>query len=277
MLAKFTRTIVTQTNLHNTKTAIFAILCSFFVPEALPVFAQSGGSTIDEKPSTQLAQAKKRKKKKKKRKKKSDDAGQGVAPIEGDSPEPAESGAPASVHGAQESPGLYKWHVSLLSDFKIVNQQTGDAKSGSGNYDLDALGLYVIGESLEIGGGMVFKEKTEKYKTSSNKTTSYLLKLKGIYNFGNIHSDSSVFFTGLSLGFGSNSVKIEGDEVDSSESKSSITQFGLGLGMHWFVDSNVAFTAEFSYDTGTLKGDGGGDPTKFSEIHIAKMGFSLFL
>ncbi len=273
MSAKSTRTVVTQMNLHKTKTAILAIVCGFTIPEALPAFGQSAGSTINEKPSIQLAQAKKRKKKKKKRKKKSDDGSQGVAPIEGESSAPAEGSAPASVHGEQESPGLYKWHVSLLSDFKIVSEQTGDAKSGSGNYDLDALGLYVIGESLEIGGGLVFKEKTEKYEDSSNKTTSYLLKLKGVYNFGNIHSDSSVFFTGLSLGFGSNSVKIgEGDEV-----KSSITQFGLGLGMHWFVDSNVAFTAEFSYDTGTLKGDGGGDPTKFSEIHIAKMGFSLFL
>ncbi len=265
---------MTQVNSNKTKTAIFAIAFAFVVPEAMPAFALASDTTISEKPSIQLAQAKKRKKKKKKRKKKSEDGNsQEAAPSEGAAPAAAEGAAPASVHGEQESPGLYKWHMSLISDFKIVSEQTGEAKSGSGNYDLDAMGLYVIGESLELGGGLEFKEQTLKYEDSSNKTSFYLLKLKGVYNFGNIHNDSSVFFTGLSLGFGSSSSKAgEADEV-----KSSVTQFGLGLGMHWFVDSNVAFTAEFSYDTGTLKASGGGDPTKFSEIHIARMGFSLFL
>lgn len=234
------------------------------------VAASTGTPEIQaEKPGILLAQAKKRKKKKKKRKKTSDEAPAEEMGMEKE----AGAGSAGGEHGAQEATGNYKWQISLLSDFKIVSQQTGDAKSGSGKYDLDVLGLYIIGNSIEVGGGLVYNEETVKFEESSNKTTSYLLRFAGVYNFGNLNTDSSVFFTGLNLGVGSRSSKTG----DADEQKSSVTQFGLGVGMHWFVDSNVAFTAEFRYDTGSLKTDGADEPTKFSEIHIAKLGFSLFL
>ena len=126
-------------NVSKTKIAIFAVACAFVVPEALPALAQSGDASISEKPSILLAQAKKRKKKKKKRKKKSEEGtGQEGVPVEGEGATPTEGAAPATVHGEQESPGLYKWHVSLMSDFKIVSQETGDAKS-----DTDSVFLLV--------------------------------------------------------------------------------------------------------------------------------------
>jgi hypothetical protein len=228
-----------------------------------------------DKPGVLIAQKKKRKKKKKKRKKGGEEDAGTEAAAEGEAAA-AEGGTGAaggSVHGAQESPGKYSWQVSLLSDFRQVSSQVGESKSGSGKYDLDALGLYVIGDSLEVGGGLTYAETTTKYEESTSKSSSVLIKLKGVYNFGNIHTDTSVFFAGLGLGFGSSSSK----DGDADEVKSSVTQFGLGLGMHWFVDSNVAFTGEFSYDTGSSKADGAEEATKFTEIHFIKLGFSLFI
>lgn len=257
-----------------TKFRIAGILTVFFCSSIggnTAVAAASESPTIaNDKPGIMLAEAKKRKKKKKKRKKSGEEAAPGAEAVE--KTDAAEGGATAE-HGVQESTGVYKWQVSLLSDFKIVSSQTGESKSGSGAYDLDGTGLYIIGNSLEVGGGLAYSEETTKFEESSNKSTAYLMRFIGVYNFGNLNTDSSVFFTGLSLGIGSRSSKVG----DGDEAKGSVTQFGLGLGMHWFVDSNVAFTAEFRYDTGSLKTDGQDEPTKFSEIHIAKLGFSLFL
>src|SRR3990167_5870648 len=123
---------------------LFLVGSALISPEFSPIIAQEV-SIYAEEPGVMLAQAKKRKKKKKKRKKKGE-AVEGEttegAPVE-EGATPADGSAAGGGHGAQEKAGLYKWQVSLLSDFKIVNQQTGDAKSGSGNYDLDVLGLYV--------------------------------------------------------------------------------------------------------------------------------------
>lgn len=233
---------------------------------------QSANTVSEEKPGVLIAQKKKRKKKKKKRKKSSGEETT-EATTEGDASTGSSTPAGTSEHGAQESPGKYSWQVSLMSDFKQVSQQIGDAKSGSGNYDLDAMALYVIGDSLEVGGGLTYSETTIKYEESTSKDSSMLIRLKGVYNFGNLHTDTSVFFAGLGLGFGNSSSKVG----DGEEAKSSITQFGLGLGMHWFVDSNVAFTGEFSYDTGSAKQDGADEAAKFTEIHFIKLGFSLFI
>ena len=226
-----------------------------------------------EKPGVMIAQTKKRKKKKKKRKKSSEETGSSST----EEAAPTEAGASTAATGAshpeQESAGPYKWHVSLLSDFSQISQQVGDAKSGSGNYELDAMGLYIIGGSVEVGGGLTYSEKTIKYEESTSKDSSMIIRLKGVYNFGDLQNDSSVFFVGLGLGFGNSSSKAG----DADEAKSSITQFGLGLGMHYFVDSNVAFTGEFSYDTGSSKADGADEAAKITEIHFIKLGFSLFL
>jgi len=144
IFARMNRNCMNQESLKKTWRTIFALSCAFIVPEAMPAFAQSTSSMIDEKPGIELAQAKKRKKQKKRRKKKSVDSG--------DSMTKSESTPAPSIHGEQETIGPYKWHVSLINDFKIVNQQTGDAKSGSGNYDLDAMGLYVMGENPSFAG-----------------------------------------------------------------------------------------------------------------------------
>lgn len=253
-------------------TLIYAATMFSATTIASPVY-QPDRIDAEEKPGPMLAQSKKRKKKKKKRKKSSEEAGtsQSAAPTE--SAAPATGATADASHPEQESSGPYKWHVSLLSDFSQVSQQVGSSKSGSGKYELDALGLYIIGGSIEVGGGLSYSETTTKYKESSSKDSSMIIKLKGVYNFGNLQNDSSVFFAGLGLGFGSTSSKAG----DADEAKSSITQFGLGLGMHYFVDSNVAFTGEFNYDTGTSKADGADEAAKITEIHFLKLGFSLFL
>jgi len=215
-----------------------------------------------------LAQGKKKRKKgKKKRKKSSDDeaAAQEAAPAEG-----AEgTGLHAAQAGADEP---YKWQVSLLSDFALNNQQTGDAKSGTADYDLSTKVGYIIAASIIAGGGLDYSESAYKTEEDTNTTRSYLIKLFGAYNFGNLDTDEMVFYAQLGLGIGSSSSK-----AGDVESSSSSTSFGLGLGMHYFVDSNVALTGEFSYDTGTSKVKDVDEPTKFSTIHLMRIGFSLFL
>ena len=54
---------------------------------------------------------------------------------------------------------------------------------------------------------------------------------------------------------------------------------GFGAGLHYFMDTNVALTTEFSYELGTDKvtSPSGADPNKYSTLHLARIGFSLFL
>lgn len=228
-----------------------------------PLIARDDGS-VD------LAQEKKKRKKgKKKRGKKTDEAA-GEAPADGEAA-PAAGGT--GLHAAQagaETP--YKWQVSLLSDFAINNEQTGDAKSGSADYDLSGKAGYIVGSSIILGLGLDYTESSFKTDDETNTSSDYLLRLFFDYVFGDLNKDEMLFF--VEAGFGIGSSKSKAGDV---ESKGSSTQFGVGLGIHYFVDSNVAFTGQFSYDTGSRKVDGVDDPTKFSSIHLMRLGFSLFL
>jgi len=209
-----------------------------------------------------LAEGKKKRKKGKKKRKKSSDE---EAPAEG-----AEgSGLHAAQAGAEEP---YKWQVSLLSDFALNNSQTGEAKSGTADYDLSTKVGYIIASSIIAGGGLDYSESAFKTEEDTNTTRSYLLKFFGAYNFGDLDKDEMVFYAQLGLGIGSSSSK-----AGDAETSASSTSFGLGVGMHYFVDSNVALTGEFSYDTGSSKVKDQDEPTKFSSIHLMRIGFSLFL
>jgi len=85
-----------------------------------------------------------------------------------------------------------------------------------------------------------------------------------------------VFFLSLGIGFGGGSSKTTREE-ETSEAKYSVNQFGFGLGLRYFVDSNVALTTEFVYESGSSKGEDAEEATKFTKIHIAKIGFALFI
>jgi opacity protein-like surface antigen len=142
---------------------------------------------------------------------------------------------------------------------------------------LSAKMLYIIAQSFEVGGGLDYSERSSKSKdaedeTVVNSSSDYVLRLQAIYNFGNLDTDTMVFFAGLGLGIGSGK-----DKAGDLTSSSSSTQFGLNLGIRYFVDSNVALTGEFSYDTGSKKIQDVDDPVKFSSIHVMNIGFSLFL
>ncbi len=214
-----------------------------------------------------------RKKKKKKRKKKTGDDPE-ATPGEGEKAgEPAASGGGSNPHKAQEGvEEPYSWEVGLLSDFVVNSTKTGEAKGGSADYNLEAKGLYIIAKSLELGGSFDYAEQSTKTKDSKSDDTRYILSLIGVYNFGNLDHDVFVFFVDANFGFGASSGKA--GEVKTS---SSITQYGLGFGAHYFVDSNVALTGEFKYDAGSEKVKDAPDPTSFTQMHLMRIGFSLFL
>lgn len=239
--------------------------------------AETSGPTLaQDEGSVQLAQEKKRKKGKKKRKKKgATDEGTGeAAPADGEAAPAAGAAGPANgMHAKQEGVETpYKYQVSLLSDFAINNEQTGDAKTGTADYDLRGKFGFVFAKSIIVGLGLDYSESSFKTEEDTNSSSEYLIRPFFDYVFGNLDNDEMLFF--VELGFGIGSSKSKAGEVESSTSS---TQFGLGLGLHYFVDSNVAFTGEFSYDTGTRKVKDVDEPTKFSSIHLMRLGFSLFL
>ena len=249
-----------------TALSLLSVFCGTTPADAAPIAPQyrtgQDGQVL-------LAEGKKKRKKGKKKRKKSGDE---AAPVE--STEGAEgTGLHAAQAGVEEP---YKWQVSLLSDFALNNQQTGEAKSGTADYDLSTKVGYIIASSIIAGGGLDYSESS--YKTEldgedvTNSSRDYLLQLFGVYNFGNLDTDEMVFYVQLGLGIGSGSSK-----AGDVETSSSSTSFGLGIGMHYFVDSNVALTSEFSYDTGSSKVKDQDEPTKFSSIHLMRIGFSLFL
>jgi opacity protein-like surface antigen len=240
--------------------------------------AQSeGGSFLAQSDGqVQLVQdKKKRKKTKRKRKKKGSD--EEAAPTDGAASageaKPAEAASGTSIHAAHEGQDApYKFQVSLLSDFAINNQTQGEAKTGTANYDLSGRFGYIITPSIIAGMNLTYSEESYKTEDDTNKSSGYLLGLFGDYLFGDVDKDQMVFFVELGFGFGSESSK-----AGDVETKASSTQFGLGFGLHYFVDSNVALTGQFNYDTGSKKVDGADEPIKFTSMHLMKIGFSLFL
>jgi len=245
---------------------IAAICISFLTSEvgiASEVISQEATVEAQEKPSILLA--KKRKRSKKKRRKKKAKVEAGVA---------AEGKTMHAAHEGLDKP--YQYQVGLYSDFAILNSQTGDSKSGSGKYTLNLRALYIIGGSFEAGGELDYSETTVKGKESEKLDRSYVLTVLGVYNFGNLDVDQTIFFVKFGFGFGSatSSSKVGDEKVDGS---ASITRLTLGLGMHYFVDSNVAITTQFVYDSDTSKDEDADDPTVTSTIHLAKIGFSLFI
>lgn len=239
------------------------------------VAAETAGPALAQNDdSMQLAQEKKKRKKGKKKRKGKASAEEGTgeaAPADGEAaPADAAGGAMHSKQEGKETP--YKYQVSLLSDFAINNEQTGDAKTGTADYDLRGKFGYIIARSIILGLGLDYTESSFKTEEDTSTSSEYLIRLFGDYVFGNLDVDEMLFFVELGFGVGSSKSK-EGDV----ESSTSSTQFGLGLGIHYFVDSNVAFTGEFSYDTGSRKVKDVDEPTKFSSIHLMRLGFSLFL
>jgi hypothetical protein len=203
-------------------------------------------------------------KNKKRKKRKKSGGGGAVAPV---GPE-----LHAKQEGATDEP--YKWQVSLLSDFSLTTGKQGEAKTGSADYDLLGRAGYIISKSIVIGGELDYSETSFKVDGETNTASAWVLSAIGAYNFGNLDEDEMVFFIFGDFGIGQGSSKAGDDTVKTSKSK-----FGFGAGLHYFMDTNVALTTEFSYELGTDKvtSPSGADPNKYSTLHLARIGFSLFL
>lgn len=235
--------------------------------------AMSGtyGAKARAETGTELVQEKKKRKKHKKKRKKPMEDGSEAPAAEGEE-KPAEGAAP-TVHAKQEGVDApYKWQISLLSDFAVNNETVGEAKTGSADYTLNGKAGYIIASSVILGLGLDYNESSFKTEDATNTSSDYLLRFFGDYVFGDLDKDQMAFF--IEAGFGVGSSK---STVGDATSKGSKTALGVGFGIYYFVDSNVAFTAQFLYDTGSRKVDGQDEPTKFTSMHIARLGFSLFL
>ena len=246
---------------------ILALTFVFPVIETEGFAAGSTEETISEAGDDQILLAKKRKRRKNRRKKrkKNMEATDGAAT---DTTMHAE-------HEGKDEP--YMFEVSLLSDFKQISTTVGDADPvGSGNYNLSGRMLYIIANSIQVGADLTYDDSTTKFEESESSDTAYVLTLLGGYNFGNIDEDSMVFFVRAGFGFGSTSSKTTSDAGDV-EADASLSRITFALGLHYFVDSNVALTTEFAYDSDTLKPSEGDIETKVTTIHFARIGFSLFI
>ena len=178
-----------------------------------------------------------------------------------------------TMHAEQEGTDEpYFLDISLLSDLSVNKQKTGEASTGTADYNLGLRALYIIGGSFEVGPEITYFESSYKTEDETNTSDEYTLGLLAKYNFGELDKDIWVPFVGVGFGIGAGKSKV-GEE----ETKSSSTRFGLDLGTHYFVDSNVALTGEVGYDTGSRKVDGQDEKSDFTELQILKLGFSLFL
>lgn len=205
--------------------------------------------------------AKKRLRKKKRKKK---DGGDEMTAPGG------EGGLHAAQEGSSDEP--YKWELSLLSDLTLNNQKTGETKTGTADYELSGKALRLLTDSFQLGAALDFGESSYKQDDETNTSRSYVLHLLAKYNFGDLNVDEMIFFVQGGFGIGSESSK-----NGSAKSEASSTQFGVGFGMQYFVDTNVAFTGEIDYDTGSKKIKDVDEKTSFTTIHVMKLGFSLFL
>lgn len=237
-----------------------------------------------------------RKKKKKKRKKNADDTSADEQPsangeetsgsTDSSSSSSKSDEKPAAlgktIHKAQEGHDTpYSWEVGLRSDLQRVTTETkaeGEGaeavKGGFGEYDLALRGLYVIGHSFEVGAELSYYEKSTKVDESKTKETRLKLIPEVLYNFGNVDKDVNVFFVYGGLGISQDSVK-----SDTSETNASLTGIVAGLGLHHFVDSNVAISAEvqFDLDSGSSKSGEAKATVSQTSIHLLKLGFTLFI
>jgi|GEM_PF-2739355 len=268
-------------------------------PSGLPrLYAQgsenSAGANAD--PGGETPAKKKRKKRVKKKRKKPSKTGktdplkqpEGSAPAAAGSAETpgAEGGQAAAktgtgVHATQEGVDEpYSWHMALLSSFGKTERKQGTVKSGHATYNLQLKALYVVGAMFEVGPEIEFFESSAKQDDVTNKSSAWMASIVMVVNFGNVDSDVYVPFLDLKIGSGQDT-----DKFGDSTTTSSLTQYGLGLGLHWFVDSNVAFTGRMGYSAGTAKSKtkaggvttDGGDPVKSTAVDYLDLGFSLFL
>jgi len=209
------------------------------------------------------------------------------APVQqGDSSAPAEAPADAvaapSIHAAHEGKDEpYSWHVELLSSLMRFDQQPeGGDKIGSGYYSFDLKLLKVIASSIEVGPILSWSDSTTKIKGSDpSKSQSLTAGLRLGYNIGNLDKDLLLPF--IWVGFG---IINEKEESGNTTSATSGTGFGVGAGLHYFVDSNVALTGEFSLASDSLttkvkigEGTEVESKAKRTVLDFLSLGFSLFI
>ena len=182
------------------------------------------------------------------------------------------------VHSAQANDPRQKYRaeVTLLSDLEEHESTSksaggGSTKDGYGQQDIAAKALFVLTPSILAGPQLDYAENTVKSKDDTTKTSDLTLRLVGKYLFGNVDKDDILGFVMLNLGYGQGQSAVAG-----KTDKTTRTIYGVGGGLHYFLDADVALTAEFTYDTGSQTVSGGGSGT-VTEIHFLKIGFSLFL
>ncbi len=197
-----------------------------------------------------------------------------AATAEGDAVAPSGTvAAPGSVHSAQERMvEPYTWELQLASDFGTTTTTIGDAETASADYSLGLSALRVIGNSFEIGGQVSYSESSSKEGDDTNTDSTYLLSLLAKYNFGNLNEDVVIFYLFGAVGYGGNSTK-SGDAT----SETSIMAFGGGLGMSYFLDSNVALFGQAAYDMRTLTVEDAEEDIKQTNLHFLQLGLSVYL
>ncbi len=200
------------------------------------------------------------------------------AATQSDSEAPKASGATEGTSSvAPDEP--YQWEIALLSDFFSRSQTQGEQKSGDGNYELTLRALYLYSPSFAVGPDLSYVDRTSKYETDLRSdqvvnNRAYNFTLLGKYIFGDLNRDQGLFYAFLGIGYVGGGNSTDGED-DISLSGSRIV---AGGGFHYFVDSNVAGSAEIEYTTGTLKSDAeGAKPIQYTELHVMRIGMNLFL
>jgi hypothetical protein len=247
-------------------TLLSALVLSFAVPESAEANSKRKRQNQEQGPLLAQADGKANKKRRRKRNRRRKMQRQKQQEMQ------AAENAKPNTHAAQEgSVEPYKWELGLTSDLSRTTSKQGDAETGYGSYNLNLKALYLVSNSFEVGGQLAYDETTTKVEDSESGSSSYMLHLLGKYNFGNLDEDTFLFFVYGGFGFGNATTKA--GDTESSVSRSG---YRLGLGSHYFVDSNVALTTQIDMESNSEKPEEG-DAVESTRLHLLQIGFSLFL
>jgi hypothetical protein len=184
---------------------------------------------------------------------------------------------PGSIHRAQEGSfdELYTWELGLVSDLSRTTTKTkagdNEEEGGFASYDFSLKALRFFGRSFALGLGGNYSEITEKTEDETNTNRSYVVGPVVKYYVGDINEDVGLAFIKGEFAMGG-SLHKKGDV----ETKTSLMQFGGGLGYAYFIDTNVSLSAEAGVVMGTEKSEEDLE-ISFQRIHFLTIGISLFL
>ena len=184
-------------------------------------------------------------------------------------PGPSRDGLHEKQEGEFDKP--YKWELDFDVELtRVTEAEDGVAGDGFGRFSFSADALYIF--SGKIGIGPLF-DFTQKSTSADDSEQSIVFGAKAKYNFGLVDEDIWLFFVEARFALGSTKETIGGVAGDANPT----TLFGGGIGVHYFVDSNVALTALIDFRRSQTKNTATEVVTIRNTLGLLRAGLTIFI